>query len=101
GNDTNSATATRVDFGCFTINGGTVNTNVDITSNNARVGVATVNSTLSLLGGTLEMNGHQIGHVIAGGNNTNITNIVFPAAATSATLSDLGGTGINDAGLTM
>jgi fibronectin-binding autotransporter adhesin len=45
------------------------------------------------------MNGHQIGHVT--GTNLAITNVVLPGVAQTATLMNLGGTGINDAGLTM
>ena len=45
------------------------------------------------------MNGNQIGHVSA--NNKTIATINLPAGGSSAILSNLGGTGINDAGLTM
>ena len=45
------------------------------------------------------MNGNQIGHV--SGTNVAISTINMPASGKSATLLNLGGTGINDAGLTV
>ncbi len=100
-NATNTNTVTtRTDTATFNINGGTANIGGDIISNKvAGATTATVVSTLKLAGGTLNMNGHQIGH--ATGTNLPITNVVMPAAGQTATIMNLGGTGINDAGVNM
>jgi autotransporter-associated beta strand protein len=100
-NITNTSTSAKTDFATFTINGGTANIGGDIISNRvaAAAGTATVTSTLTLAGGTLNMTGHQIGHATT--TNLNITTVTLPAATQTATLMNLGGTGINDAGVTM
>ena len=81
------------------MNGGTTSVHVDITAANKTPATTTVTSNLSLFGGTLNMNGNQIGHV--SGTNVAITTFNTPVTGKTATLLNLGGTGINDAGLTL
>ena len=100
GNVSSTSTTTKTDAASLIINGGTVNSHLDITS--IKVSGATnttLASTLSLLSGTLNMNGNQIGHAVT--NNKAISVINLPTAGKTATLLNLGGTGINDSGLTM
>ena len=96
---TGSNAAVKTDSATFTMNGGTANVHTDINSFNGKSATTTVSSTLSLLGGTLNMNGNQIGH--ASGNNIAITTVNMPTSGKTATLANLGGAGINDAGVTM
>lgn len=100
-NVTSTQTAVKTDRATFTINGGTANIGGDIISN--KVAAATgviINSTLTLAGGTLNMTGHQIGHVT--GTNIAVGTVsLVPTASQTATLMNLGGTGINDAGVNM
>lgn len=100
GNVTNASTVTKTDAGAFVINGGTANIGADIISlkNPAATGT-TLTTTLTLAGGTLNMNGHAIG--ASGTNQVPISQVNLPAAGQTATLSSLGGTGINGAGLTL
>jgi fibronectin-binding autotransporter adhesin len=80
-------------FATFTINGGTVNVGSAIT----RVGQGT--ATLNLNAGTLNMNNNPIG--AAGGGASALTTVNLANNGVPATLQSLGGTGINDAGLTV
>ena len=81
--------------GTFTINGGTANINADIlVVDNSTSGAR--NATLNLAGGTLNMTGHAIGSAAFPINNVN-----YPTFGQIATLANLGGAGINGAGLTM
>ncbi|HEY2760782.1 MAG TPA: hypothetical protein VGI75_08565, partial [Pirellulales bacterium] len=98
GNVTSSSTTVKTDTASFIINGGTANIHTDITTANGKPATTTIKSTLGLLGGVLNMNGNQIGHV--SGNNVVIGTVNMPASGKSAVLLNLGGTGINDAGLT-
>jgi fibronectin-binding autotransporter adhesin len=77
--------------GTFILNGGTVNTSTDIVDAST---AGTSTTTLTIAGGTLNMNGHAIGSAAAP-----ITNVNLPAAGQTATLSSLGGAGINGNGL--
>ncbi len=99
GNATSTSTTTRPDVATFTMNGGTTSVHTDITSFNKIPANVTITSTLNLLGGTLNMNGNQIGHV--SGSNVALTSVNMPVTGKTATLLNLGGTGINDAGLTV
>src|SRR5438093_1591238 len=92
----NNTTNTRTNS-AFIINGGTANINADITlTNTTTSNVAT--ATLQLNGGTLNMMGHRIA---AANSATTVFNMVMPGSGQSATLANLGGTGINGAGLNM
>jgi autotransporter-associated beta strand protein len=82
--------------GTFTINGGTANINADILVVDNSTNVAARNATLNLAGGTLNMTGHAIGSSAFPINNVNL-----PTFGQIATLANLGGAGINGAGLTM
>jgi fibronectin-binding autotransporter adhesin len=84
-------TTTITSKGNFTINGGTVN----IGANIQVAGQAT--TSLTLAGGTLNMEGFQINGAPAAGQS-NIVNL--PSGTQTATLENLGGTGINGQGLT-
>ena len=83
----------------FTIRGGTANIfNNIIDASTAN----TSGNTLTLSGGTLNMNGFAIGTTAGGtGGTRTIGTVTLPAAGNSATLMSLGGNGINNAGLTM
>ena len=75
-------------------------------SHQAWMGQIPLNTTVALTGGTLNMNGFAIGPKVAAGNTgavgtRNITTITLPSLGNSAVLQSLGGTGVNDAGLTM
>ena len=90
-----NATATTAK-GSFIMNGGTTNASTDIIVFKGASTTASATTTLTLAGGLLNMNGHGIGTA------TNpITTVNLPAAGQTATLSNLGGAGINGAGLTM
>jgi autotransporter-associated beta strand protein len=96
-----TSTGTRTATGTFIQNGGTTNVGGDIKVNVASASVTgTASTSLTLAGGTLNMNGHQIG-----GTGTQlspfINTVTLPAAGQIATLRALGGGGINNAGLTM
>jgi autotransporter-associated beta strand protein len=85
--------------GTFNVKGGTANISCNI------IDLSTANTsttTVALTGGTLNMNGFAIGPNVAAGNTgavgtRHLTTITFPT--NSAVLANLGGTGINDAGL--
>ena len=97
GNVTNTGTVTRTDTATFSINGGTANIDTNIQS--VKVAAAThttINSELDLQGGTLNMMGMSIGTAAAP-----IATVKLLTTGTSATLQNLGGAGINEAGLTM
>jgi autotransporter-associated beta strand protein len=81
-NGTIAGTAT----GTFTLNGGTANINADILDAST---LGTHTTTLNLAGGTLNMMGHAIGSASAP-----ITNVNLVAGGGSATLKNLGGTGM-------
>ena len=97
-NNTGGSSAASA-VGVFNVKGGTAN----IFANIIDVSTAgTSTSTVALSGGTLNMEGYAIGPKTATGNTgavgtRNLTTIAFPNA--SATLENLGGTGVNDAGL--
>jgi fibronectin-binding autotransporter adhesin len=87
------ATGTQAN-GTFTINGGTANIDADILIvDNSTTGAAR-STTLTLAAGRLNMMGHAIGTVALPINNVNL-----PSLGQTATLANLGGTGINGAGL--
>jgi autotransporter-associated beta strand protein len=92
GNDTSTAAAPTK--ATFTVNGGTanINANIQVVTNDADT--STDVFTLTLAGGTLNMMGHGIGTAAAPVKTVNL-----PAAGQTATLSNLGGGGINEAGL--
>ena len=97
-NLTNTA-ASSVAKGTFTINGGVANINANIESDMASGALGTTNTTLQLASGTLNMTGHEIGPVSA--TTLAINNVTLPGTGHVATLANLGGGGINSAGLTM
>jgi autotransporter-associated beta strand protein len=97
-NNTGGSSVTSA-VGVFTVKGGTANVfaNIDDVST-----AGTSTTTVALSGGTLNMEGYAIGPKTAAGNTgavgtRNLTTIAYPT--TSATLMNLGGTGINDAGV--
>ncbi|HZZ27078.1 MAG TPA: autotransporter-associated beta strand repeat-containing protein [Pirellulales bacterium] len=101
----NNASAVGPAAGSFNIKGSTANIGnniVDVSS-----GAGTSSTTLALTGGTLNMEGFAIGPVgnggVAGGavGTRHIATVTLPSLGSSAVLENLGGTGINDAGLTM
>ena len=87
--------------GTFNVKGGTAN----VFANIINVSTAgTTNTTVALTGGTLNMEGYAIGPISAISNTgavgtRNLTTITLPSG--TATLENLGGTGINDAGVNM
>jgi autotransporter-associated beta strand protein len=93
-NRTNTALLTSPANGTFTINGGTANIDTDITDPSTSGDPSTRTTTLALAGGRLNMMGHAIGSASA-----LITNVFFPDIGQTATLANLGSTGINGAGL--
>jgi autotransporter-associated beta strand protein len=85
--------------GSLVIKGGTANIGANIIDVST---AATSNSALTLSGGTLNMQGNAIGTTAAGtGGTRTIATITWPTATNSATLMNLGGNGINNAGLAM
>ncbi|MGN6370655.1 MAG: beta strand repeat-containing protein [Phycisphaerae bacterium] len=99
-NATNPGATANVANGTFIVNGGVANINSDIVVGQAPGIVATTNTTLQLAGGTLNMMGHAIGPV-ADGVSVAINTVTLPGAGQTATIANLGGTGINNAGVTM
>ncbi|HET6407974.1 MAG TPA: autotransporter-associated beta strand repeat-containing protein, partial [Chthoniobacteraceae bacterium] len=95
-NRTNTANTTSPANGTFVINGGTANINADIIDASTTGDPGSRTTTLTLAGGTLNMMGHAIGTADAP-----ITNVNMPSVASTATLANLGGGGINGAGLIM
>jgi autotransporter-associated beta strand protein len=91
----NVNSSTGASKGTFTMNGGTANINTNITVN----GTFAQTSTLTLAAGTLNMTGHAIGSTTAAVTTVNLPGSV--TGSTAATLENLGGTGINGAGLNM
>ena len=91
----NTGVTTGTATGTFAINGGTANIAANIVD--ASTATHPSNTTLKLNGGTLNMSGFAIGTAAAPITNVNlVTN-----SNQTATLTNLGGTGINGAGLTM
>jgi autotransporter-associated beta strand protein len=95
-NRTNTAQLTSPANGTFTINGGTANVNADIVDASTSGDASTRTTVINLLGGKLNMMGHAIGS-----DTARISSVIFPDAGQSATLANLGGSGINGAGLTL
>jgi hypothetical protein len=96
GNVTGGGAAAR---GSLIIKGGTANIGANIIDVSTAV---TSNCTLSLTGGTLNMQGFAIGTTAGGtGGTRTIGSIVLPPLGSSAVLMNLGGNGINNAGLNM
>jgi fibronectin-binding autotransporter adhesin len=91
-NNTN-ATAAGPTAGAFVVNGATANVGSDITVAGTQ---GTRTTSVVLAGGTLNMQGHAIGSSAAP-----ITNIGLTLLNDTATLENLGGAGINGAGLTL
>ncbi len=91
-NSSVSATAVAT----LTVAGGSVSIDGNITNASTH---GSTTATLNLNGGTLNMNGYAIGGNGSSGNGSVAVNL--PASGQSATISNLGGTGINGAGLTM
>lgn len=92
-NRTNTANPTSPVNGTFVINGGTANINADINIVDASTTPTARVTTLTFAAGTLNMMGHAIGTSAAPITNVNITSV-----GSTATLANLGGTGINGAG---
>ena len=93
GNNINSSATAPVSNATFTINGGTanINSNISVPSLNG-----TTNSTLNLYGGTLNMNGFAIGGTgSAHSGNGALTTATLTTSGSSATIVNLGGTGIS------
>ncbi len=90
GNNTNTA-ASGPTHGAFVVNGGTGNIGSDITTAGTQ---GSRTSSIVLAGGTLNMQGHQIGVGAA-------VNVGLTVPGQTATLMNLGGGGINGAGLTL
>jgi autotransporter-associated beta strand protein len=95
-NRTNIANQTSPANGTFVINGGTANINTDILDASTTGNPGSRNTTLTLAAGTLNMMGHAIGS-----STSPITNVNITTFGLTATLANLGGTGINGAGLTI
>ena len=91
-NNTN-ATASGTTAGAFVVNGGTGNIGSDITVAGTQ---GTRTTSVVLAGGMLNMQGHAIGSLAAP-----VTNIALTLPSQTVTLSNLGGAGINGAGLTL
>ena len=88
--------------GIFQMKGGTANIFNNIIDNSTGSGAST--TTVSIGGGILNMEGFAIGPKTATGNSgtigtRNITSVTLPSG--NATIENLGGTGINDAGVNM
>jgi fibronectin-binding autotransporter adhesin len=101
GNFTNAnafSAASAVATATLTINGGVANINGAITNNSTQ---GTTISTLNLNGGTLNMNGNAIGGSGAVNSGSGPITVNLANAGISATLQNLGGGGINGAGITM
>jgi autotransporter-associated beta strand protein len=96
--NTNPAATPGTAAGTFTMNGGFVNVNTNIASTGTK-GVSS--GTLNLNGGVLDLMGNYIGGSVANGGDGPITVNLANAATNVATLKDLGGAGINNAGLNM
>jgi autotransporter-associated beta strand protein len=90
-----TVTAGSTATGVFTMNGGTANINSDILIVDSATS-GTRSTTITLAGGNLNMMGHAIATSALPVNNVNM-----PATGQTATLSNLGGTGINGTGLKM
>jgi fibronectin-binding autotransporter adhesin len=86
-----NATASGTTSGAFIVNGATGNIGSDITVAGTQ---GTRTTSVVLAGGTLNMQGHAIGSAAAP-----VTNIGLSLTGQVATLSNLGGAGINGAGL--
>ncbi len=97
-NETNTA-ASSIAKGTFVINGGVANINANIEVDIASGAAGATNTSLQLASGTLNMEGHEIGPLTA--TTTVINTVTLPGTGHSATLANLGGGGINSAGLTM
>jgi len=102
--NTNTANASSLASGVFNIKGGTANIGANIIDASTTTASTSSNTTLTLSGGTLNMEGFAIGPIVTNPNNASlstrhITTVTLPS--NTATLANLGGTGINDAGLNM
>jgi len=101
--DFTATTATATATPTFTINGGTANIYANITvASNSTTGTTT--SALTLAGGgVLNMEGNAIGGngATTSGNQPITTVQLAPNSTDTATLENLGGAGVNGAGLTM
>ncbi len=85
-------TSNTVTNAAFLINGGTANINSNITVASTH---GTTNSTLTLAGGTLNMNGFAIGGAgAAGSGNASVSTFNEPTSGQTATLANLGGGGV-------
>src|SRR5262249_41580791 len=82
----------------FTVNGGTANINGSISNRSTQ---GTTISTVNLSGGTLNMNSNQIGSGNGVNSGDGPITVNLPASGQAATLANLGGGGINGAGLNM
>jgi len=92
--NTNPFAASAVTTALFTLNGGVADIGGNITNNSTQ---GTTVSTLTLAGGTLNMMGNTIGNNGGINSGNGPVNVVFPAVGQSATLENLGGSGINGA----
>ncbi len=91
-----NATNSSNNAGTFVINGGTANIYGNISINVVAGDTASASTTLTLAGGTLNMEGNSIASVAHPVNNLNL-----PASGQTATVENLGGLGINGAGVNM
>jgi fibronectin-binding autotransporter adhesin len=98
-NDNAASVASAVATATLNVNGGMTIVNGSITNNSSQ---GTTVSTLNLAGGTLNMTGNSIGNNggVNSGNGPVSVNFV-PVAGQTATLENLGGSGINGVGLPM
>ena len=101
--DVTFTTGTAGAKGTLNIKGGTANIGANIIDPST---TNTSGNAVVLSGGTLNMEGFAIGPAITNPNDNtkltrHITTITLPAVGNNAVLASLGGTGINDAGLTM
>ena len=102
--NTNTASGAAIAAGNFTIKGGVANIGCNIIDASTTASTTSSTTTLTLSGGTLNMQGFAIGPAVANPNNASLTtrhltSVVLPS--NTATLMNLGGTGINDGGLNM
>jgi autotransporter-associated beta strand protein len=86
--------------GTFNVKGGTANINANIVD--ISTGTSASVTTVALTGGTLNMNGFAIGTTAGGtGGTRTIGTVSMPSLGNTAALANLGGNGINNAGLNM
>ena len=90
--------ASAVATATFTVNGGTANISGSISNRSTQ---GTTVATVNLAGGTLNMNNNQIGNANGVNSGDGPITVNLPTSGHSATLANLGGSGINGNGLNM